>query len=841
MQKMRIISSFLIIFGWLVTSAFQPLPISPAAVDAPAAFTKVAPANGATGLSTTGVTLEWSSTLTNVTYQYCYRAGKSGCPGNKWVNVGTALSAPLPALTSGITYWWQVRAVDNTTQAITEADAGGWYWFSTLNNANLPGAFSKLTPPDASLDVAVSGLGLSWGVSARATRYEYCYDTLNDDQCGGSWTNAGTATTATLSGLAYNTPYYWQVRAVNSYGNFQANGGVWWSFRTRAAPPGAFSKISPADSASDQLTNLTLTWETSPGATYQYCLDTNFGETCASDGAWTSTNTTPSADITGLSYNTTYYWQVKATIGSTVTLANEGVYWSFTTRIAPPGPFGKTSPGDASTGQLLDPTLAWEASAGDNVTYEYCYSTTKTAQNACNGTWYLAGTATSASLSGLSNATLYYWQVRAVNTSGTTYANGSADALWSFTTQISAPWAFDKITPASGTTGVPVNVTLEWSPSAGATRYFYCVDNEAVNNNTCDSGWVLIDNTNTSASPTTLVTGQTYFWQVYAENSQGDLQADGGTWWSFTTIDSPPSGFSKISPMDLAVDQPLSPWLYWSSSAGVESYQYCISATASCPDEASWKTVTPVATNTFVKVSSLASNTLYYWQVRAANIGGTEYANGTTTWWSFRTVKEPPVVSDLNFQTLEDTPLVSAHLSVVSANYSPLTYTLVGSLPAGTLDFHSDGIFTYTPVANFNGSVSFKFIVSDGYNPPSAPRTATITIYPVNDPPVLQAIPDLVVKTGSLATFTAIATDADTPYGDTLTYSIEETLPQGATFNSVTGTFRWTPKWLPGPASNVYTFNVVVTDTDTPIPNTARQVVQITVLPQQLWLPIIFR
>ncbi|NEU06697.1 hypothetical protein GZH53_00070, partial [Flavihumibacter sp. R14] len=52
-----------------------------------------------------------------------------------------------------------------------------------------------------------------------------------------------------------------------------------------------------------------------------------------------------------------------------------------------------------------------------------------------------------------------------------------------------------------------------------------------------------------------------------------------------------------------------------------------------------------------------------------------------------------------------------------------------------TLVFNADGSFTYTPNANFNGTDSFTYKVSDG-TLESNIATVTLTVTPVNDAPV---------------------------------------------------------------------------------------------------------
>jgi serine protease len=99
-----------------------------------------------------------------------------------------------------------------------------------------------------------------------------------------------------------------------------------------------------------------------------------------------------------------------------------------------PGAFGKTS---MSVAQSTSPTLSWSTSNGAD-SYEYCYDTTN--DNACSSSWVSTGTTSSANLSGLSTNTTYYWQVRATNNLGTTYANGNETAYWSFTVTTQRPW-----------------------------------------------------------------------------------------------------------------------------------------------------------------------------------------------------------------------------------------------------------------------------------------------------------------------------------------------------------------------------------------------------------------
>ncbi len=95
-----------------------------------------------------------------------------------------------------------------------------------------------------------------------------------------------------------------------------------------------------------------------------------------------------------------------------------------------PAAFAKTSPSNGATRIRRPVTLRWAVSSGA-ASYVYCIDTTN--ENACAGSWVSAGTATQVTLSTLSAATNYYWQVRATNTAGTTDANSGV--WWSFRTR----------------------------------------------------------------------------------------------------------------------------------------------------------------------------------------------------------------------------------------------------------------------------------------------------------------------------------------------------------------------------------------------------------------------
>jgi hypothetical protein len=321
-------------------------------------------------------------------------------------------------------------------------------------------------------------------------------------------TTTANTTSYALTGLDYGTTYFWQVSACNAGGCTPANNGVAWSFSTVNPPvPGPFQKTTPANGALNVPTNTALVllqWTASENADgYEVCLGTNPGTCDLSGGGFQDVGNFLGRYISQLPFSvtlqpaSTYYWQVRAynNVTATRTLADGGVDFHFTTLAASgPGGFSKDAP---LNGAFNLPTatlvLRWFPASGAT-SYEVCAGTAVNSCDAMPGnTWLNVGSARVYTLTNLQPGTTYYWQVRAINSGGTTAANGGA--WWAFTTRsVPPPQAFTKAGPPHLATAVPTaTAVLSWFVSTGASAYEVCIGSAP---GLCEAsgGWVNIGN-----------------------------------------------------------------------------------------------------------------------------------------------------------------------------------------------------------------------------------------------------------------------------------------------------------------------------------------------------------
>ena len=100
-------------------------------------------------------------------------------------------------------------------------------------------------------------------------------------------------------------------------------------------------------------------------------------------------------------------------------------------------------------------------------------------------------------------------------------------------------------------------------------------------------------------------------------------------------------------------------------------------------------------------------------------------------------VNDPPVAEDQAVVTDEDTP-VEITLVANDVDGDTLTYEVLSQPANGVLSGTAPNL-TYTPNADYFGPDSFTFKVNDG-TVDSNTATVTITVNPVNDPPVAEAV-----------------------------------------------------------------------------------------------------
>ena len=144
-----------------------------------------------------------------------------------------------------------------------------------------------------------------------------------------------------------------------------------------------------------------------------------------------------------------------------------------------------------------------------------------------------------------------------------------------------------------------------------------------------------------------------------------------------------------------------------------------------------------------------------------------------------------------------------------------LTYSLDAGAPAGASISPSTGVFTWTPAeAQGPGTYNITVRVTDNASPPqSDSKTFSVTVTEVNSAPILSAISNKTVNEGTFLSFTASATYLDIP-ANSLSYSLDAGAPAGASINSSSGLFTWTPTEAQGPG----TYNITVRATDNGVP-----------------------
>lgn len=196
-----------------------------------------------------------------------------------------------------------------------------------------------------------------------------------------------------------------------------------------------------------------------------------------------------------------------------------------------------------------------------------------------------------------------------------------------------------------------------------------------------------------------------------------------------------------------------------------------------------------------------------------------------TASYDHRQFQHPALAAlDQNVTTDEDTP-VDITLGADSATSATLSFSVVNAPSHGLLSGTAPHL-TYTPEANFNGADVLTFQVSNG-TIDSELATVSITVNPVNDPPVVAPITDVLMDEGMTSSVAVSASDVD---GDDLKLTLTG-LPAFATLTDkgdgtgtiaiapgfdAAGTYHATVTASDGASTATATFTLIVNNVNRP-------------------------
>jgi len=352
-----------------------------------------------------------------------------------------------------------------------------------------------------------------------------------------TWTTisdgTNTNTSYTLTGLTNGATYFFQVAAVNVLqGPFSAAVSAIPAVPTVNAPTVPLNFIGNAGN-----TSVFLSWSApaNSGSTAitDYIVERSVDGvtwTVFSDGISTATSTT----VTGLTTNQLYYFQVKAKNTSLFS-----PYATITSTTIPfPTPSAPVSLLPTSGNTLVSLSWTVPASDGGSTITDYIV------EHSVDGvTWTVfsdgISTATSTTVTGLVNDSLYYFRVSALTVNG--------QGLSSITTSTPSAVAPSQVTGLSATAASSTQIDLSWSaPSNGGSAITgYKIERESP----VSGGWsTIVATTGTTAttySNTSLVTNTQYNYRVSAINLIGTGTASAAS--NATTAAVAPSQVTGLS------------------------------------------------------------------------------------------------------------------------------------------------------------------------------------------------------------------------------------------------------------------------------------------------------
>ena len=293
------------------------------------------------------------------------------------------------------------------------------------------------------------------------------------------------------------------------------------------------------------------------------------------------------------------------------------------------------------------------------------------------------------------------------------------------------------LTPPNHSTNVSLYPTFSWTAVTGATSYQLQVYQ--------GSTTVLDINLSTTSYPVVtniLLPSLYYYWHVIA---MGPTPKTSGSF-DFTTTVLAPVAPVLVSPLNNAVNVPLTPSLDWNNVSGAASYEMQISTTS---DFSIIVLDVPGLVNSGYSVpgGNLINNTLYYWRVKAHNAGGDSPWSDV---WNFTTAPapqpQPILVSPANGAVNVPQPVTLKWRKLPTATSYHVQVSLNVGFTAVVIDDDAADTLYTIPAGGLSGTTTYYWHVlgsnAGGQGPYADPPFHFGTAVAPPAPPVLTSPPD---------------------------------------------------------------------------------------------------
>lgn len=682
-------------------------------------------ATAASSITQTGFTANWNPAVgasgyrldvaTNSTFT-AYVAGYSN------LDVATVTSQAITGLTAGVTYYYRVRAYNSTISG---------------TNSNVITQATLGTPvATAATSITQAGFTANWGIVAGATGYRL--DVATDSGftalvSGYSDLDVSSVTTYAVSGLTSGATYYYRVRSYNTTVTSINSNTI--SLTTVPPPP-----IATAATLVAQV-SFTANWGAVSGAT-GYKIDV------ATSNAFTTfvgvynnkdVGNITSVSVIGLTAGTTYYYRVRAyntplnpgsssNIISLTTLATPTVIPA--TNITQTGFTANWNTAASATGYRLD-----VSSTSGFTSFVSGYNNLD------------VGNVTSYPTIGLTANTVYYYRVRAYNSTATSTSSTTVSQ-----TTLATPVAI------AATSITQTSFLAKWNTANSATGYRLDVATDSAFVNTI-AGYSDLDVASvTGYSVSGLTPGSTYYYRLRSYTSAG-VSTNSNT---ITVLMLPPT---PAAPVAIAVTATTQTGFTanWIISSGATGYYLDVATDAAFANMlTSYKNKNVIGgAISSSTVSGLTASTRYYYRLRAYNTGGT---SGNSNVISPTTLPTIPVATAATLVT--QTGLTANWNAVTGATGYRLdvsTSTTFATFVAGYNDLDVTNVTSYA-VSGLSGGTTYYYRVRAYNAGGSSGSSSNITQTTIPPDPVAVAATS-VTPTSFKATWNA-ATGATKYYLD---------------------------------------------------------------------------